>query len=234
MKIIIPMAGLGSRFTTVGYDLPKPLIPFLDKPMIQHVVEHLGLLNLHHVFLCQREHIEKYKLKKVFAKFVKNFSIVAIDGLTDGAATTVSKAVEEVSVDDEVIIVNSDQLLHWDRDVESLTANGTIFCFPGYGDKWSYCTTGANGNVTKVAEKVQISNCATAGMYYWKQFGDYLAAYEKMVTANDRTNNEFYVAPVYNYALDLGIKIKYVDKVEQVGTPEELAEYLQGKQHGLD
>jgi dTDP-glucose pyrophosphorylase len=234
MKIIIPMAGLGSRFTAQGHTEPKPLIKFLGKPMIQHVVEHLGLLDLHHVFLCQADHIEKYKLKKVFNKFVKKFTIVAIDGLTDGAATTVSKAAEVVAPDEEVIIVNSDQLLHWDKDVSSLTANGTIFCFPGYSNKWSYCTTGADGNVTKVAEKVQISNCATAGMYHWAQFSDYLAAYEKMVAANDRTNNEFYVAPVYNYALDLGIMIKYVDDVEQVGTPEELEEYLQGQACELD
>jgi hypothetical protein len=159
---------------------------------------------------------------------------VSIDGLTDGAATTVSKAAEVIAPDEEVIIVNSDQLLYWDKDVPALTANGTIFCFPGYSDKWSYCTTGADGNVTKVAEKVQISNCATAGMYHWAQFSDYLAAYEKMVAANDRTNNEFYVAPVYNYALELGIKIKYVDNVEQVGTPEELEEYLKGQTCELD
>jgi NDP-sugar pyrophosphorylase family protein len=232
MKIIIPMAGLGSRFTAQGHSCPKPLITFLGKPMIQHVTEHLGLLDLPHIFLCQTNHIEQYNLTKVCSKFVKNFTIVPVNGLTNGAATTVSLAKSVVKKDDEVILVNSDQLLHWDRDIASLVNNnGTIFCFTGEGNKWSYATTGADGNVTKVAEKVQISNCATAGMYHWKRFGDYLEAYEKMVAANDRTNNEFYVAPVYNYALDLGIKIKYVDEVEQVGTPEELALYLQAHEY---
>jgi hypothetical protein len=77
-----------------------------------------------------------------------------------------------------------------------------------------------------VAEKRQISEFATAGMYYFKHFGHYLNAYRTMVAFNDRTNNEFYVAPVYNYMLQLGVKIRHVISVDQVGTPEELDAYL--------
>ena len=39
MKIIIPMAGLGSRFTEQGYTDPKPFINVNGKPMIRRVVE---------------------------------------------------------------------------------------------------------------------------------------------------------------------------------------------------
>ena len=76
MKIVIPMAGLGSRFSTQGYEDPKPLIQFLGKPMIQHVVEHVGMMENEHIFLCQKTHIEKYKLYELFASFLKNFKIV--------------------------------------------------------------------------------------------------------------------------------------------------------------
>jgi NDP-sugar pyrophosphorylase family protein len=224
MKIIVPMAGLGSRFSTVGYPDPKPLINFLGKPMIQHVVEHLGLLELEHVFLCQKDHVTRYNLPEVFS-FLRKYTIVEIDGLTSGAATTVSMAAGVVSPDDEVMIVNSDQLLDWDRNTE-FEASGTIFCFLGTGPKWSYAKTDDHGTVIQVAEKVQISDQATAGMYHWKQFGDFLVAYKKMVEADDRTNDEFYVAPVYNYATGR-IVTRSVNKVDQVGTPEELAEYLE-------
>jgi NDP-sugar pyrophosphorylase family protein len=41
MKILIPMAGEGSRFQKEGYTFPKPLINVNGKPMIQSVVENL-------------------------------------------------------------------------------------------------------------------------------------------------------------------------------------------------
>jgi dTDP-glucose pyrophosphorylase len=225
MKVIIPMAGVGSRFSTQGYSNPKPLIQFLGKPMIQQVVEHLGLTHLGHVFLCQKTHIQQFNLRELFETFLTDFEIVEVDGLTDGAATTVTLAKQVVDTDDEVMIVNSDQLVHWDKNIDFADA-GTIFCFHGNGTKWSYAAIDDSGKVTKVAEKVQISNHATSGMYHWKKFGYFLDAYAQMVAANDRTNNEFYVAPVYNYALDKGVTIRYVDGVDQVGTPEELSEYL--------
>jgi len=226
MIVVMPMAGLGSRFSSQGYDEPKPLIQFLGKTMIQHVVEHLGLPQCKHVFLCQKTHVKQYDLKNLFSTFLTDFEIVEIDGVTDGAATTVSMAAKVISPDDEIMIVNSDQLIYWNKDINFADA-GTIFCFHGNGPKWSYASINESGRVVKVAEKVQISNNATSGMYHWKRFGDFIEAYNKMIEANDRTNNEFYVAPVYNYAVHLGVTIRYVDGVDQVGTPEELSMYLE-------
>ena len=234
MKIVVPMAGLGSRFSTQGYEDPKPLIEFLGKPMIRHVIEHVGLMNLEHIFLCQKSHIEKYKLHELFSSFMDNFKIVEVDGLTEGAACTVMLANSVLSPDDSVMLVNSDQLVHWDRDIvdtlESSEFGGCIFCFPGEGPKWSYAKVDLQGLVTEVAEKKQISEHATSGMYYWKKWQYFMDAANAMISANDRTNNEFYVAPVYNYAVDKKITIEYVDYVDQVGTPEELNEYLAKKE----
>ena len=39
------MSGNGSRFSAAGYDKPKPLIEFFGKPMIEHVLENLGVDN---------------------------------------------------------------------------------------------------------------------------------------------------------------------------------------------
>lgn len=230
MKIVVPMAGLGSRFSTQGYEDPKPLIQFLGKPMIQHVVEHVGLIELEHIFLCQKSHIEKYKLNELFSSFLKNFKIVEVDGLTEGAACTVMLADSVLSPDDSVMLVNSDQLVHWDRDSLDTLLNsrfgGCIYCFPGEGTKWSYVKVDLQGLVTEVAEKKQISEHATSGMYFWKKWQYFMDAAYSMIAANDRVNNEFYVAPVYNYAIDKKITIEYVLHVDQVGTPEELNDYL--------
>ena len=233
MKIIVPMAGLGSRFSSQGYENPKPLIEFLGKPMIRHVVEHVGMMGHEHIFLCQKAHVEKYDLHRLFSSFLSNYKIVEVDGLTEGAACTVMLADKVLSPDDSVMLVNSDQLVHWDRDVidtlENSEFGGCIFCFPGEGIKWSYAKVNLQGLVTEVAEKKQISEHATSGMYYWKKWQYFMDAAKAMIAANDRTNNEFYVAPVYNYAIDKKITIEYVNHVDQVGTPEELAEYLDRK-----
>ena len=221
------MAGLGSRFSTQGYDKPKPLIEFLGKPMVQHVIEHLGLQQLTHVLICQKSHVEKYRLYDLFASFLNDYHIIEVDGVTEGAAITVSLADAVIDDTESVMIVNSDQLVEWDRDVEYLEQrDGCIFCFHGEGTNWSYAEVNESGYVTKVAEKIQISNHATSGMYFWKQWKDFKDALRLMIIANDRTNNEFYTAPVYNWT-PKKIQIKYVDAVHQVGTPEELSAYLQ-------
>jgi dTDP-glucose pyrophosphorylase len=82
--------------------------------------------------------------------------------------------------------------------------------------------------VQEVAEKKQISNNATAGYYYWKKGSDFVKYAEQMIKDNSRTNGEFYVAPVYNWAVRDGKKvgIYMVDRLYSLGTPEDLQEYL--------
>ena len=58
LNIVIPMAGEGSRFKKAGYTFPKPLIEVWQKPMIQLVIESLGL-KANYIFLVQKEHFKK-------------------------------------------------------------------------------------------------------------------------------------------------------------------------------
>ena len=127
---------------------------------------------------------------------------------------------------------NTDQMI--DYDVEGTfnkmkAVDGGIPCFWGDSEDWSYAKTDNQGRVTEVAEKKVISNDATAGYYYWSKGSDFVKYAEEMINANDRVNNEFYVAPVYNYAVKDGknICITQVDKVYELGTPEYLERYLE-------
>lgn len=234
MNILIPMAGNGNRFKSQGYIDPKPLIKFLNKPMIQHVLEHLGLFEFKHIFICQKQHVESYDLYNLFNNLVSNFEIIELDEVTEGAACSVLKAKKIINNDIPLLIVNSDQLLHWDKQTLleiSDDIDGLIYCFNGTGDKWSYADVDDFGSVIHIEEKKQISDFATAGMYFWKHGKDFVASAERMIMKNLRINGEFYVAPVYNQAIKNGakIKIEMVNWVDQVGTPEELKEYLENK-----
>ena len=60
MKILIPMAGEGSRFINEGYTFPKPLIEVNGKPMIQTVVENIKF-DAEYIFLVRKQHLDTYK-----------------------------------------------------------------------------------------------------------------------------------------------------------------------------
>ena len=94
--------------------------------------------------------------------------------------------------------------------------------------KWSFAKLDKNGYVSEVAEKKPISNIATVGVYYWKKGSDYVKYAEQMIDKDVRTNNEFYVCPVFNEAIcdDKKIKVFPIEKMWGLGTPEDLERYV--------
>ena len=109
-----------------------------------------------------------------------------------------------------------------------LRYDGGIPCFKGDSTDWSYARCGKDGYVEEVAEKKVISNDATAGYYFWTEGRDFVKYAKQMIEENSRTNGEFYVAPVYNWAVRDGkkIAISQVDEIYELGTPEYLERYL--------
>ena len=236
-NILIPMAGRGSRFEEQGYTDKKPFIDVNGKPMIHRVIKNLGMeFDKEYMFIliCLQEDFDKYDFTE-FEKVIghNSYDVVILDDVTEGAAQTILQAKDLINDDTPLMTMNSDQLVDW--DVERLFEmceqfDGVIPCFYGEGNAWSYARTLDNGYVQEVAEKKQISNTATAGYYYWKRGSDFVKYAEQMIEDNSRTNGEFYVAPVYNWAVLDGkrIGVFMVDKLYSLGTPEDLKEYLNG------
>jgi HAD superfamily hydrolase (TIGR01509 family) len=239
MNVLIPMAGAGSRFAAAGYTFPKPLIEVNGKPMIQVVVENLNVES-HFIFMVQKEHYEKYNLKQLLNLIAPGCDIIQIDKITEGAACTTLLAKEFINNDEPLLMANSDQYLEWNSN-ECLyaftadTIDGGIITFKATHSKWSFAKVGDDGLVSEVAEKNPISDIATAGIYYWKKGSDYVKYAEQMIQKNIRTNNEFYVCPVFNEAIADGkkIRIKNIDKMWGIGTPEDLHYFLEkGPENG--
>jgi dTDP-glucose pyrophosphorylase len=231
------MAGRGSRFEEQGYTDKKPFIDVNGKPMIHRVIENLGMeFDKEYMFImiCLQEDYDKYDFTE-FEKVIghNSYDVVILDDVTEGAAQTILQAKDLINDDTPLMTMNSDQLVDW--DIEKLFEmceqfDGVIPCFYGEGNAWSYARTLDNGYVQEVAEKKQISNYATAGYYYWKKGSDFVKYAEQMIKDNSRTNGEFYVAPVYNWAVKDGkrVGVFMVDKCYSLGTPEDLKEYLNG------
>jgi HAD superfamily hydrolase (TIGR01509 family) len=232
LNVLVPMAGAGSRFAQQGYTFPKPLIEVNGKPMIQVVVENLNI-EAHYIFIVQQDHYEKYNLKFLLNLIAPGCDIVQVNGVTEGAACSTLLAKEYIDNDAPLIMANSDQYVEWNSNecMYSFTADeidGGILTFNATHPKWSYAKVGSNGFVSEVAEKKVISNDATVGIYYWKHGSDYVRYAEQMIEKNIRVNNEFYVCPVFNEAIADGkkIKIKTIDSMWGIGTPEDLDFFL--------
>lgn len=233
MNVIVPMAGHGSRFAQAGYTFPKPLIEVNGKPMIQVVVENLNI-EAHFIFIVQKEHYEKYQLKYMLNMIAPGCDIIQVDGVTEGAACTTLLAKELINNESPLLIANSDQYVEWNSNecLYAFTADGIdagILTFHSVHPKWSYAKLDDRGFVSEVAEKRPISDLATVGIYYWKKGSDYVKYAEQMITKNIRTNNEFYVCPVFNEAIGDGklVRVKTIQKMWGIGDPDSLKFYLE-------
>ena len=237
MKILIPMAGEGSRFAKEGYTFPKPLIDVNGKPMIQAVVENLSF-DAEYIFLVRSEHIKKYNGLVYTLKQIANnrCQIVEVDKLTEGAACTALLAKKYINTDEDLLIANSDQIIKYSKQnfisLKKLTkVDAIVFTFNAVHPKWSYVKVNNDGFVEEVAEKNPISNIATCGIYWYRKGSDFVFAAESMIQKNIRVNNEFYIAPVYNEMISNHKTLIpfYVDEMYGIGTPEDLNIYLANK-----
>lgn len=231
MNVIIPMAGLGSRFTTANYALPKPLIDVNGKTMIERAVESLDIQGNYYFLLRRTEHLDACIAAILRVCPTAQYKI--IDTVTEGAAASVLLFKEHINNDDELVVANCDQIMEWDS-AQALTDmrqyDGAVVTIISTDPKHSYVAF-ENGAVSNFAEKVVISDVALTGIHYWRYGSDYVASAEQMITNNDRSSNgEFYVAPTYNYMIKnnkkIGVHMIAEEAIHFVGTPQDLEKYL--------
>jgi dTDP-glucose pyrophosphorylase len=232
MNILIPMAGSGQRFKDAGYKQIKPLIKVFGKPMIQTVIENLGIEN-NFIFILNKEQDIDFSVTNFIKKCVPSAIIRYAEKLTEGPACTALLAEDDIT-ESELIIVNCDQVIN-DFDALKLVefakineADGILGVFISSSKKNSYVKLDPNGEVTEVREKIVISNIATNGLHYWKNGRYFVESAKAMIAANERYNNEFYIAPTYNHLIQDGKKILpfFYNLHIPIGTPEDLERYL--------
>jgi UDP-N-acetylglucosamine diphosphorylase / glucose-1-phosphate thymidylyltransferase / UDP-N-acetylgalactosamine diphosphorylase / glucosamine-1-phosphate N-acetyltransferase / galactosamine-1-phosphate N-acetyltransferase len=237
INIVIPMAGLGSRFVSAGYKKPKPFIDVGGVPMIIKVLRNLNYPGARYILVARREHIElEFNLvEKIKQEF--NAVFIPIDSVTEGTACTVLFARKYINNDAPLLIANSDQLVdikieEFIDDCTNRDLNGSILSFidKDKNPKWSFAKTDGNGFVTQVKEKDPISEVATVGVYMFNRGSLFVNGAIDMIIENDRSGGEFYTCPVYNYLIRDGFKIGIynIDELQMhgLGTPSDLKKYL--------
>jgi UDP-N-acetylglucosamine diphosphorylase / glucose-1-phosphate thymidylyltransferase / UDP-N-acetylgalactosamine diphosphorylase / glucosamine-1-phosphate N-acetyltransferase / galactosamine-1-phosphate N-acetyltransferase len=241
INIVIPMAGLGSRFSQAGYKKPKPFIDVAGKPMIERVLENLAVPNARYILIARQEHIdaELELVKQIEKQF--NAIFIPINKLTEGTACTVLYARKYINNQHPLLIANSDQIVDiiisdFLNDCSNRNLDGSILTFVDLerNPKWSFARLDEHKLVAEVKEKKAISEYATVGIYYYQKGQDFVNAAIDMFIERDHVNNEYYTCPTYNYAINIGKKIGIyniaVEAMHGIGTPDDLDRYLQYKQ----
>lgn len=237
-NILFTISGAGKRFKDIGIDIPKPLIPVRDRLMIEWATKSCdffdNLIDKNLIFTVRKEHVDDFKIDETLKKIFGNSTIII--SVEDhrwprGQAGHALSAKEYIDNDNPLFIYSCDTYSvspAW-QIIMSENPDGIIPCFEAYEDRFSFAKLDSDGYVCEVAEKKVISNLATTGHYYFSKGSDFVNSANKMIEKNDSVNGEFYVAPLYNYLIGEGKKIRVAMTTENwvMGTPEELQNFIQ-------
>ena len=238
MKIVIPMAGRGSRF--VGVKEPKPLIEILGKPMLQWSIESVqysfpDLKPQDYIFISLEEHERQYQISKRVENIIgPGFQIHFLTDVTDGPVCTVMTVEHLLHTEEDFFTIDCDQYIRCSQLAKQITNAkkqgwaGLIPTFEAESDAYSYIRLDKQGNAIETAEKQVISSHAAAGIYYFSSTNIFMNAAREMVRNNLRTKNEFYMSPLYNIVIKQGgiVRIVSVEEWLTLGTPEDAKHFI--------
>lgn len=237
--IVIPMAGLSSRFFNAGFNKPKYMLKAHDKTLFEYSVESFKAYFETEAFLFivrSSYGTPEFVKQKSIELGIKSFSIVTLDHDTRGQAETVYLGLrniidnEKVDIEQEVTIFNIDTFRpNFIKPNIPSASDGYLEVFKGSGDNWSFALPESDNStkVIKTAEKKQISNLCSTGLYQFKSFSIYFNAFEEYLSLPEKEweKGELYIAPIYNILINKGNNIHYhlINEPDVIfcGTPDE-------------
>lgn len=250
-SLMIPMAGLGSRFQTEGYSIPKPLINVSNKSMAVQAL--LDLPKTETQMFIFRENM--YGEKKLKQELIINSSspkFVSLDYLPEGQAITCVDGSNELIKDDPVTIAACDNGMLYDSGLfDSLmesSADVIVWAARGYPGAirsphmYGWIDVEESGLIRKISVKTPLNNPSkdpiVVGTFTFKRLSDFLLSVENLKNRQGKVKGEYYVDSVINDAIGLGLRcvIFEIDYYIGWGTPNDLKtfEYWQSCFDGWD
>ena len=211
MKVIIPLAGKGTRLRPHTHITPKPMLKIAGKPVIDYVMDDLQRLGDVEQVIYITGHL-KEKVEE-YARTRFPFDAVFIEQkIQDGTVGAVALA--RPYVDQPVFIIFVDTIFDADLSVVHHTDADGIIWVKTVEDyqRFGVVVSDADGNMTKIVEKpsTPISKRANIGLYYirnWKLL------YEGIdwTLSQPKNKGEFYLTDAFQYMIEHGAKIKVID-----------------------
>src|SRR5438105_1585613 len=211
MKVIIPLAGKGTRLRPHTHITPKPMLKVAGKAVMSYVLDELKKLgNVEQVIYITghlKEKVEEYARAEMDVP-----SVFIEQKIQDGTAGAIALAREYV--DQPVLIIFVDTIFDADLSlVKSVDAGGIIWVkeVEDY-QRFGVVVTDEGGNMTRIVEKpsTPISKRANIGLYYirnWKLLFEGI----DWVLGQPKNKGEFYLTDAFQYMIGRGAKIRFVD-----------------------
>ncbi|MEX2164803.1 MAG: sugar phosphate nucleotidyltransferase [Sulfuricaulis sp.] len=251
---LIPMAGLGERFTRESYVVTKPLIPVSGKPMVVQATADLPA-TARHVFVLRRDMPELDSIRNTLHETFPGTNCVILDGATDGQARTALlglRAGLTVTENDGALTIAAcdNGALYRHDNLQALLddpdTDVIVWVVRGYPNAvrhpqmygWVACE-GRSDRVSRVSVKKPLADPKhdpiITGTFTFRRGSDFARAVERMIERDARVNGEFYVDTSIEDALALGLTVRIfeIDSYICWGTPNDLRtfEYWQSCFH---
>jgi glucose-1-phosphate thymidylyltransferase len=211
MKVIIPLAGKGTRLRPHTHLTPKPMMKVAGKPVMSYVLDELKKLgNVEQVIYITghlKEKVEDYARREMAVP-----SVFIEQKVQDGTAGAIALARDYV--DQPVLIIFVDTIFDADLSkVKTVDADGIIWVkeVEDY-QRFGVVVTDKDGNMTRIVEKPKtpISKRANIGLYYirnWKLLFEGI----NHVLEQPKNQGEYFLTDAFQYMIDKGAKIRVID-----------------------
>ena len=223
MKVIIPLAGWGTRLRPHTHTKPKPLLHIAGKTVLDHILDRLAELDFEEVIFIIghlgdqiREHVEaNYHFSTIYVEQTE----------LKGQAHALYLAREHIS--GPVFIIFVDTIFEADLSfLKTISSDGVAFVKEVDDPRRFGVVTLEDGFITRFIEKPDepISNLALVGFYYIKNSPLLLDCIETVLTEDIQTKGEYYLADALQLMVNRGAKLEIatVEVWEDCGKPETL------------
>lgn len=211
MKVIIPLAGKGTRLRPHTHVTPKPMMKVAGKPVMSYVLDELRTLGGVEQVIYITGHL-KEKVEEFARQSLDVPSVFIEQKVQDGTAGAIALA--KAYVDQPVLIIFVDTIFDADLSVINKSdADGIIWTkeVEDY-QRFGVVVTDESGNMTKIVEKPKtpVSKRANIGLYYIRNWKLLFEGIEH-VLASPTNMGEYYLTDAFQYMIDKGAKIQVID-----------------------
>ncbi len=211
MKVVIPLAGKGTRLRPHTHIHPKPMLKIAGKPVIDYVMEDLerlgGVDQVVYITGHLKDKVEEYVRTKY------PFPAVFVEQ-KEQRGTADAVALARPYIDQPVMIIFVDTIFDADFSIIKRTDVDGIIWVKEVEDyqRFGVVVTDRDGNMTKIVEKPSepISKRANIGLYYIR---DWRLMYEGIdhVLRQPKNKGEYYLTDAFQYMIDHGATIRVID-----------------------
>ena len=211
MKVIIPLAGKGTRLRPHTHITPKPMLKVAGKPVMSYIIDDLEKLGDIHEIICITGHL-KERVEDFVRRSTDIPAVFIEQKVQDGTAGAVALARDHI--DEPVLIIFVDTIFDADLSVTKTTDADGIIWVKEVEDyqRFGVVVTDSDGNMTKIVErpKTPISKRANIGLYYIKNWKLLMEGIDH-VLKSPKNQGEYFLTDAFQYMIEKGAKIKVID-----------------------